>query len=535
MKQRYDTIIYRYTGENQFSRVYSVINQLVKRYPVLSMTLTKDTDGDFNPQPLHKNIDIITTKDYSQGGKEKAFAHAAYCLFIETRKNFIPGESPTFYTNTLKLTDNDFITIFTVYTDSRHMPTIKDVVNMIYKHIPQADVRTLVEKDASSGPSALAYWKEVLLPEPRTIKDTRIRHIDRQKEIFFIDPTILESAKLVINAKGGSIEALVTTAWSILIGKITHANRLVFSVFSMAGSMAEYPMIIDTSVDCWQSYASVYDQLLMSPQNASCYIPHINGSIGYDYRDKIYVRQNFTGISDYMKLLARIKNNTLYQIYAGELTDVPLVLTYPSLTASPHIEYDYDVKAFRDINIETLHKNFESIMRAMTTPKIENVFLDKVSALEAESNQKRLATERFTYLRECSLFASIQNDELFSIASRSTTDEYVSEANVQTRGDSVRGLHIVANGSLSEYGRNIDGVLVPLQLLSIYGVFGYECLFDDSTATTEYTVISDTAKIITIPNSVLTDVLNRHPELHRRLLEMEGQEIMRFKTLWMLQ
>lgn len=408
-----------------------------------------------------------------------------------------------------------------------------DKVSELLKSIFGTTASTFLYSDESVNDSR-AYWKSVASKIVLSGRKDAATSFNPNKEEYL--PFEIDNMELFENMMSSSpsrVKALFSCAMSKVICKSFNCQSIVFEDDHNGGKLSRFPVrfedinnlkIIDNMTDTFNNAYRFH--------NIS--YEEIADMIRIDLKSIIMYTQTFSLDNSFDGYIKKAKAGIVYKINALELTNSPLYIIYRPSAETPAVFYHYDAAFFKGKNIAGIHKAFCTLLNEYLQGRIVDVDFDRLLTNRDEI-EARILKAKVNSLNMLGWFKNYSDEEVKRLADKCYLVRGISQQAFVESGKKITKLCFILSGKVEVDGTDKKNKLNTLMILKKGDVFGLESLTDDSIAKVDYRTYSDDALLLVMDSDLFWKEAEKHPEIMRKVINVQSDRLYKFERLWMLQ
>lgn len=500
---------------------------------------------------LKRNIELCTTYFTDEHGNINASINYEYDSFVPVRdigfmsdydKNSIIDGYVTSYRKMIYDPRTMYLSKITIFKESLVgyycVVTLCDAIFEVidfdeFYNVLEIDEKYLIKND-NKFDKAISHYNSTF-----KFVDCHYEREEREENIlyeqFVLNKDILRDfdQKAIKDVKVR--HAILFGIWAMMLCKVFKQESIVVGEL-FAGNKKQSLSLYDLkkSNQISDMIEQVMHQNVMLDEISGFSIESINKAVGKNASDFAAVVLDLSYFQNTMVDISRIRNGGVdcYDTVASICP--PLKISFKREKENILIQYAYDPRVFKNVNIESLHALFGALFSAILENKSDGI----LSKLEIDNNggmnELRMIDIKRRIIKNCDVFMNLSPKEIIQLQEVSKICQYdigrtIINPNVKT--DEVM---IIIVGRISEERQSKDGEIKPLLLLKEEDVFGIENAFYGMAANDMYTVESQQSLVLSIPVSKIIELANNNPLIYTNLLSVFSNRMEKFKRLWLM-
>lgn len=409
----------------------------------------------------------------------------------------------------------------------------EDKVSELLKSIFGTTASTFLYSNESVNDSRV-YWKGVsskIVLSGR--KDAATSFNPNKEEYLPFEIANTELFKTMLSTSPSRVKALMSCAMSKVICKSFKCGSIVFEDDHNGGKLSRFPVrfedvnnlkVVDNMTDTFNdayrfhniSYEEIADMIHVDLKTIIMYTQSFCPDNGFD----VYIKSAKAGI--------------VYKINALELTNSPLYIVYRPSAETPAVYYHYDAAFFKGKNITGIHKAFCALLDEYLQGRIVDIDFERYLTNRDEIEAKILKA-KVNSLNMTGWFGKYSEADVKRLAEKCRLVRGISQQAFAESGKKITKICFILSGKVEIDGTDRKNKLNTLMILKKNDVFGLESLTDDCVTKVDYRTYSDDALLLVMDSDIFWQEAEKHPEIMRKVINIQSDRLYKFQRLWMIQ
>lgn len=533
----YTIYTYRFSGEEELKEFEERMNTLYETYPLLRSAYRETDEGEYICLTVQKRTPVFSVYDISKR-QEKDKRIILRNFLLKERKNlWNPFMKSMFGVNVFQTGVKEYYCAVAMCEQGEMKKWKEKILLTLFRKHEYEHMEQSLREDNVPLFTCANYWKGVLRDIPRhEMFSEQYPNDGIGSELFVLDEELAELLSSFSMQFGIALKELFLTIWGTIFGKCYNYSELVIGDAKEGDVFSVKPICIRQTADTKKLLFDIREQLQNGEKYTGYSIEELKKKQNVDVMKGLEVIQNFNEDSDNKLIMTELPVGKLYQVKPYAIPGVPLQIDYNISSLVMRMGYTYNRRMFDNADIGRFHEVFQKLAKGMLEIIRDKMdaSVDEVACQAMQVDTSKLIMRKAAYLRSGRMFTSYGEEELFEVTRKCRVVDYQMGEIISEEQSPADRLYIVAKGRVEVNRTNMEGYLVPVQMLKEGGVFGVACVSGAAFHENQYVAYSETVKLLEIPYTELREEIEMHPSILVDIIEYQQKQLNKFQTLWIM-
>lgn len=478
--------------------------------------------------------EVIPVRDLSQFDEETKKKVLGNMIQAQKKAHYDAYKKFPYGISFLKLAENDFLCLLAIGEDYAYLVNENGLLNELFRVNGYAELGGASTETVGFRRS-MNYWSTLEPPLRNGFLAFSYRDTSPQLCALELDEKLTVLIDRLMKDMHISISGIFYAVWGIILGKYFKTLNVAIGAVNDTGKLNVAPIMVDATKDIKESFGSINSQLKGFSAANGCALEEIKQQLGIPGECKLPLILEFADMNRMESMVMSLPCRRVEHIGSCHYESVPLYILNTINNGEFRMEYQYQPQIFSEGEIEKLHQCFIQVLDGML--KTLNARADIVLTRTVDEAQLREAncTRIALCLKQSVIFKDCDYKELMKLAEQCRLITGTNEEIILQQNSYCDSFYVLGDGILEATAVNEDHILKTLNIIKKGAVFGIECLLENKMSTEQYSIYSETAECVEIPQAVMKETLQNTVSVQENLLEYMMKNLNRYRKLWLME